>query len=50
MACPFAVVAFEAVSLEGSLSGLVSLVAAHVADHLLAVVVSYLVCLSLIHI
>ena len=41
MARPFAVVAFQAVSLEGAFSGLVSLVAAHIADHFLVGVVPY---------
>ena len=46
MAHPLAVVALEAVSLEGALSGLVSLVAAYVADYLFVVLVSQLVCLG----
>ena len=44
VARPLAVVALQAVSLEGAPSGLVSLVAAYLADHLFVILVSYLVC------
>ena len=46
MARSFAVVALQTVSLEGAVSGLVSLVAAYVADHFFVILVSHLVCLG----
>ena len=43
--CALAVVALQAISLEGALSGLVPLVAADEAGDLLIVLVTYLICL-----